>query len=287
MIDHVLNGYGTPAYSVCDGLPWYNPASEVAYDPEGAAALLDEAGWLLGDDGYRYKDGVRAELNLLYSTGDSVRQALCADFANQMEELGIACTLEGVGWDTAYDRALSQPLIWGWGAHTPMELYNLYHTIGDTGSAQYSPYSNPTVDAYMDAGPGQHRSGGVLSALAAGPVGRRHRRHPGGRRPLGVAGERRPPLLGAGRAPDRGAENPSPRARVVHRQQCGPVGLVLILHAGSFAPGFAEQVIVGLLSAGRPVSGPYEKEGPASRSAVGAGVLTHPPEISGKAPIKL
>ena len=32
-----------------------------------------------------------------------------------------------------------------------MELYNLYHTIGDTGSAQYSPYSSPTVDSYMDA----------------------------------------------------------------------------------------------------------------------------------------
>ena len=106
MIGHVLNGYGSPAYSVCDGLPWYNEASEVAYDPEGAAALLEEAGWLLSGDGYRYKDGVRAQLNLLYSTGDSVRQALCADFANQMEELGIACTLEGVGWDTAYDRAL-------------------------------------------------------------------------------------------------------------------------------------------------------------------------------------
>ena len=45
------------------------------------------------------------------------------------------------------------------------------------------------------------------------------------------------------------------------------------------APGFAEQVIVGLLSAGRPVSGPYEKEGPASRSAVGAGVLTRPPDF--------
>ena len=104
----MLNGYGSPAYSVCDGLPWYNEAAEVAYDPEGAAALLEEAGWLLSDDGYRYKDGVRAQLNLLYSTGDSVRQALCADFANQMEELGIACTLEGVGWDTAYDRALSQ-----------------------------------------------------------------------------------------------------------------------------------------------------------------------------------
>lgn len=150
MIDHVLNGYGSPAYSVCDQMPWYNSASEVTYDPEKAKLLLDEAGWKTGEDGIREKDGVKAELNLLYATGDSVRQALAADFAEQLKELGISCTLEGVGWDTAYDRAQSDPLIWGWGAHTPMELYNIYHTIGDTGLAQYSPYSNSTVDAYMD-----------------------------------------------------------------------------------------------------------------------------------------
>lgn len=150
MIDNVLNGYGSPAYSVCDGLPWYNEASEVEYDPEAAAALLDEAGWTMGDDGVREKNGVKAEMNLLYSTGDSVRQALTADFAAQMEELGISCTIEGVGWDTAYDRALSEPLLWGWGAHTPMELYNIYHTIDGTDSAEYSPYSNSTVDGYMD-----------------------------------------------------------------------------------------------------------------------------------------
>lgn len=150
MIDHVLNGYGSPAYSVCDQMPWYNSASEVTYDPEKAKSLLDEAGWKTDEDGIREKDGVKAELNLLYATGDSVRQALAADFADQLKELGISCTLEGVGWDTAYDRAQTDPLIWGWGAHTPMELYNLYHTIGDTGLAQYSPYSNSTVDAYMD-----------------------------------------------------------------------------------------------------------------------------------------
>lgn len=155
MIDHVLNGYGSPAYSVCDQLPWYNEASEVSYDPEGAAALLDEAGWVMGEDGVREKDGVQAKMNLLYSNGDSVRQALAADFADQMEELGIICTIEGVGWDTAYDRALSEPLLWGWGAHTPMELYNIYHTIeGNTVDgkdlAQYSPYANETVDTYMD-----------------------------------------------------------------------------------------------------------------------------------------
>ena len=132
-------------------MPWYNEAAEVSYDPEAAAALLDEAGWAMGPDGIREKDGVRAELTLLYASDDSVRQALAADLANQLGALGIDAMIEGVGWDTAYDRALSDPLIWGWGAHTPMELYNIYHTDGDTGSALYSPYANPTVDAYMDA----------------------------------------------------------------------------------------------------------------------------------------
>ena len=150
MIDHVLNGYGSPAYSVCDQLPWYSEASEVAYDPKEAGKLLDEAGWRMGPDGVREKDGVKASLNLLFSAGDSVRQALVEDFADQMEELGIACTTEGVGWDTAYDRALADPLLWGWGAHTPMELYNIYHTEEKSGSARYSPYGNGAVDAYMD-----------------------------------------------------------------------------------------------------------------------------------------
>ena len=150
MIDNVLNGYGTPAYSVCDKMPWYNPASQVAYDPEGAARLLEDAGWTLGADGVREKDGVKAELNILYSSSDSVRQALAADLANQLGELGFAVTIEGVGWDTAYDRALTEPLVWGWGAHTPMELYNIYHTDTAAGTARYSPYANERVDGYMD-----------------------------------------------------------------------------------------------------------------------------------------
>ena len=149
MIGNVLNGYGTAAYSVCDKMPWYNDVAQVDYDPEGAAALLDEAGWLAGSDGIREKDGVRAELNILYPSSDSVRQALAADTQNQLKELGINATIEGVGWDTAYTRAQAEPLMWGWGAHTPMELYNIYHTL-EGGSAEYSPYSNEKVDQYMD-----------------------------------------------------------------------------------------------------------------------------------------
>lgn len=149
LIDNVLKGYGTPAYSVCDNLPWYQEESEVSYDPAGAAELLDSAGWALAGDGLRQREGVRAAFTILFHPEDSLRQALSEEVKNQMAQLGIEVTTEAVGWDTAYDRAQSQAMVWGWGAHTPMELYNLYHSMED-GQAGYSPYYNEKVDAYMD-----------------------------------------------------------------------------------------------------------------------------------------
>lgn len=150
MIGNVLNGYGTAAYSVCDKMPWYNDAAQVEYDPEKAAELLEEAGWVLGEDGIRRKDGREAAFALEYSAGDSVRQALAEDTANQLARLGIKVTVKGVSWDVAYDDAQSQALMWGWGAHTPMELYNIYHRAPGKDYARYSPYGDSRLDAYMD-----------------------------------------------------------------------------------------------------------------------------------------
>lgn len=150
LIDEVLKGYGTPAYSVCDGMPWYSDASRVEYNREESVQLLEEAGWKIQDDGIRKKGGDRAAFTLLYPSGDSVRQAISEAAGNQLKELGIDVNTQGVGWDTAYDQAQSNPLMWGWGAHSPMELYNIYHTNEDTGVAEYSPYGNTKVDEWMD-----------------------------------------------------------------------------------------------------------------------------------------
>ena len=150
MIDNVLEGYGTPAYSVCDKMPWYSVDNQVEYDPQQAEALLNQAGWIVGSDGIRVKDGVKAQMEILYPSGDSVRQALAAETANQLAQLGIQTSIRGTGWDTAYDEAQTQPLMWGWGAHTPMELYNIYHSVDVYGLARYSPYTNRTVDELMD-----------------------------------------------------------------------------------------------------------------------------------------
>lgn len=135
LVTNVLDGYGTPAYTVCDGMPWCPDGVEITHDLTAAAALLDGDGWLLGADGVRAKDGKALKINFLYPTGDSVRQALAAELTNQLSTLGFRASYEAVGWDTAYDRAETEPLVWGWGSHTPMEVYNIYsdssHEVAD------------------------------------------------------------------------------------------------------------------------------------------------------------
>ena len=41
MIDHVLNGYGSPAYSVCDKMPWYNESAKTEYEPDGRLERME------------------------------------------------------------------------------------------------------------------------------------------------------------------------------------------------------------------------------------------------------
>lgn len=147
MIERVLDGYGRVAYSVGDGMPWSSADMEVAFDRAEAARLLDEAGWVKGDDGVRTRKGVRAAFEIWYSSDDSVRQAIANEFANQMVELGLEVTPRGGSWDEIYPRQFSQPVLWGWGSNSPVEVYELNYS---TGWGNYSCYASEATDAYLD-----------------------------------------------------------------------------------------------------------------------------------------
>ncbi len=147
MIEHVLNGFGTVAYSVSDGMPWSSADMKVETDVERGKKILADDGWEAGEDGILVKDGLRAEFDLLYSAGDSVRQALAMDFADQMGELGIAVTVRGASWDDIYVEQFCTPVLWGWGSNSPVELYELTHSQG---WGNYASYGTPEIDAYLD-----------------------------------------------------------------------------------------------------------------------------------------
>ena len=45
MAENVLNGYGTPAFSVCDGMPWASDKIAVKTDVKKAKQILADGGW--------------------------------------------------------------------------------------------------------------------------------------------------------------------------------------------------------------------------------------------------
>lgn len=65
------------------------------YSTETAAQLLDEAGWVLGSDKLRAKDGKQLALDLLYNS-DSVTEKTIAEYLqSEYLKLGISMTIHG------------------------------------------------------------------------------------------------------------------------------------------------------------------------------------------------
>jgi len=150
LVDAVLLGHGTPAYGPADDLPWSNPEGRVSEDEAAAKALLDAAGWVPGADGVRVKDGLRAAFDVIYPTSDSVRQGLAVMLSEQMKPLGIAITPKGNTWEGIERVMHSTPVLFGWGSHSPQEVYSLYQS-GYAGTDYYNAgyYGNATVDGHF------------------------------------------------------------------------------------------------------------------------------------------
>lgn len=152
LVDGVLEGHGTPAYTVNDHLPWWNPKSVIKDgDMDTAKSILEEAGWKDRDgDGIREKGSLRAEFTLLYPSDDVTRQSLAIAVADMIKPLGIQIRVEGKSWDSLEKRMHSNAVLFGWGSHDPLEMYNLYSS-DFRGVELYNPgyYSNPVVDTYL------------------------------------------------------------------------------------------------------------------------------------------
>ena len=93
-------GYGNAGRPTCNLVPapaiYASPNTEcLTQDMEGAKALLDEAGWVVGANGIREKDG--KPLKLLYQTSvNAVRQDFQALIKGWWNELGVEVELKSI-----------------------------------------------------------------------------------------------------------------------------------------------------------------------------------------------
>ena len=96
---------------------------------------------------------MKAEFNVIYPSGDSVRQAIAMAVGQQIKEIGIQINVEGISWDEIAKRMFSDAVCMGWGSSTPQESYYLFHSAGMLKDDYYNPegYGNETVDGYLEA----------------------------------------------------------------------------------------------------------------------------------------
>lgn len=73
---------------------WAHDPDLVRYtiDPQKSDALLDAAGWKMGPNGYRYKDGKELELQLSYVSGQVVAPAIGNIMTQELKNVGILLT---------------------------------------------------------------------------------------------------------------------------------------------------------------------------------------------------
>lgn len=107
-------GYGAAGQVTCNVLPAPDLFNSTANDwcktpdVEGAKKLLDEAGWKMGSDGVREKDGVK--LSMLYQTStNSVRQGTQALIKQMWQEIGVESELRNISGSVFFGGDPSSP----------------------------------------------------------------------------------------------------------------------------------------------------------------------------------
>jgi peptide/nickel transport system substrate-binding protein len=160
IVQAVLGGNGTVAPGPVG--PWHwaydSTWTPTPYDPEGAAAILEEAGWTDSDgDGVRDRAGDALRFELLatprsdWSAIQTLTQASLGDVGVQVDpvvrEQGALIPLV-IGADRRFDA-----VIIGWARDVPLNDLDLWACDQVGQPFQFTSYCNPELDVVLDSIP--------------------------------------------------------------------------------------------------------------------------------------
>jgi peptide/nickel transport system substrate-binding protein len=161
--DELIRGVALGLARPCTGpysplVPEYDPSVEpVRYDLTEAARLLDEAGWKLGSDGVRAKDGRRFEFKLITNKGNAAREKTVLILQQQFAKLGVKVQVQLIEWSTFLsnyvDKKDFDAVVMGWQLGLEPDQYSIWHS-SQTGPGQFNfiSYKNPVVDRLLEQG---------------------------------------------------------------------------------------------------------------------------------------
>ena len=158
MLKNVFGAYGAPAYGP---FPHALPVADTTlpqlpYDTARARALLDSAGWLVGADGVRVKNGRRLEFGITTPVSSAARKQYSVLLQESFKRVGAAARIDETdmagfmakngerSFDSIIELYATDP--------SPSGFKQSWSTsgLGKDGS-NYSSYSNPAVDALLDS----------------------------------------------------------------------------------------------------------------------------------------
>lgn len=146
------NVIDVPQSKLSWGYPDESKITKYNYDPEKAAQLLDEAGWIMESDGFRYKNGEKFTIQFSASTPNAVNDVLIPIAVENYKDLGIDFIAEQLEFNAVTTKRQKQEHEMAFLAvslGTDPDPFNLYHT---NGGMNHDKFSNPRVDELIEAG---------------------------------------------------------------------------------------------------------------------------------------
>lgn len=135
IVADVLKGFGDVMNSNIPKVSWAyagDQLNQYKFDQAKAKSLLDEAGWKLGADGVREKDGQKMNVKLLTSTGNKILEAALLITQQNWKDLGINAEVEYIEWSVLcaqyLDVAKFQAYALGWGLGIDPDFYLYFHS---------------------------------------------------------------------------------------------------------------------------------------------------------------
>jgi peptide/nickel transport system substrate-binding protein len=163
-LDDIYHGTWPRTLSYLHPTHWaYNSRlQDYTANPEGAARLLDEAGWRVGPNGIRQKDGVELKFLMSTTAGNMVRQNTQQLFQANWRRIGVEMEIRNmpasVVWGEFTTRSQFDTLLVAWDptvgldpdytARAHSRQIPVKHNVG----SNYVQYENAEVDRLLEQG---------------------------------------------------------------------------------------------------------------------------------------